>query len=212
MARRIGGAGGGSDRGRGGGVIIAAGLALVLGTGGVTAGSISSGASSSASSAASGGSRSSSRVSNRDSTAAQARLVGRGVRINARLTDDDRDCASHSYGQVQQFFREHPCTTLHRAQFEVRDSKGDVALVPVAWVEMPTEAEARSLKQLLDGSGTGNVTELSRERGRYRTVRYTGDAYYSRRDGTVVANAQAQPVARGWTGLALTSIATNAVQ
>ncbi len=84
--------------------------------------------------------------------------------------------------------------------------------MPVAWVEMPTEAEAGSLKQLLDTGGTGNVTELSRERGRYRTVRYTGDAYASSRDGAVVVNAQAQPVARGWTGLALTSIVTNAVQ
>ena len=58
----------------------------------------------------------------------------------------------------------------------------------------------------------GNVTELSRERGKYWSVPYTGDAYASRRDGTVVVNAQAQPVARGWEGLALTSIATNAVQ
>jgi hypothetical protein len=44
---------------------------------------------------------------------------------------------------------------------------------PVSWVEMPDEAGARALKQLVDGNGTGNVTELSRERGRYRTVRYT---------------------------------------
>jgi hypothetical protein len=130
----------------------------------------------------------------------------------ARLTDDSNDCAGNSYGQVHLFFRDHPCTRLHRAQFEVRDSKGEVVLVPVAWVQMPTEADARALKQLLDGAGTGNVTELSRERGRYRTVRYTGDVYASRRDGNVVINAQAQPVARGWTGLALTSIATNAVQ
>ena len=132
--------------------------------------------------------------------------------MTAHLTDDASDCVAHSYGQVQQFFREHRCATLHRAQFEVRDSKGDVALVPVAWVEMPDEAAARSLKQLLDGGGTGNVTELSREQGRYRTVRYTGDVYTSRRDGTVVVNAQAQPVARGWAGLAFTSIVTNVVQ
>ena len=79
---------------------------------------------------------------------------------------------------------------------------------------MPTEAEAEAaaLKELLDSGGTGNITELSRQRGRYRTVRYTGDAYASRRDGRLVVNAQAQPVFRGWTGLALTSIATDAVQ
>ena len=118
---------------------------------------------------------------------------------------------SRSYGQVREFFRAHPCSSLRRAQFEVRDRNGDVALVPVAWVEMPTGAQARQLKTLMDSGGTGNVTELSRERGRYRTVRYTGDAYASRRDGTTVVNAQAQPVARGWAGLALTSVVTNTV-
>lgn len=214
MARRIGGRGGGSDSGgKGGGVVLAAGVALVLGAGGVTAGSsISSGTSGSASSASSGGNRGPSRVSERDSIAARVRLTSQGVRITARLTDDDTDCVAHSYGAVQQFFREHPCAHLHRAQFEARDSNGDVALVPVAWVEMHTEAEARELKQLLDGNVTGNVTEISREQGRYRTVRYTGDAYASRRNDAIVVNAQAQPVARGWAGLALTSIVTNAVQ
>ncbi len=57
-----------------------------------------------------------------------------------------------------------------------------------------------------------NVTELSPEKGRYRTVRYTGYAYAFWRDGTVVINAQVQPVARGRTGLALTTIVRNAVQ
>ncbi|RTL68297.1 MAG: hypothetical protein EKK42_10970 [Pseudonocardiaceae bacterium] len=43
------------------------------------------------------------------------------------------------------------------------------------------------------------------------TVRYTGTAYASRLDGRTVANAQAEPVARGWAGLALTSVVTDAV-
>jgi hypothetical protein len=64
---------------------------------------------------------------------------------------------------------------------------------------------------LIDSSGTGNITELSREQGRYRTVRYTGDAYASRLDGDVVVNAQAQLVLRGAAGLALTSLVTTAV-
>ncbi|WP_322769241.1 hypothetical protein [Frankia sp. Cr1] len=77
---------------------------------------------------------------------------------------------------------------------------------------MPDLDGARAYKQLVDASGTGNITELSREDGHYRTVRYTGYRYASRRDGTVVANAQAEPVARGWTGLALTSIVNEAVR
>lgn len=77
---------------------------------------------------------------------------------------------------------------------------------------MPTQAGARQLKTLMDTGGTGNATELSRERGRYRTVRYTGGVYASRRDGTTVVNAQAQPVVRGSAGLTLTSVVTAAVE
>lgn len=69
-------------------------------------------------------------------------------------------------------------------------------LVAVAWVEMPTAEDARALHVLVDGDGTGNVTELNRERVRYRDVRFSGAAYESRRDGTVVVNAQAQPAGR----------------
>ncbi len=76
--------------------------------------------------------------------------------------------------KFREFFRTRPCSSLRRAQFEVRSRNGDVALVSIAWVEMPTEAEARQLRTLMDTGGTGNVTELSCERGRYRTVRYTG--------------------------------------
>ncbi|WP_344414438.1 hypothetical protein [Pseudonocardia ailaonensis] len=129
-----------------------------------------------------------------------------------KITDDSADCVGNSYGQVQDFFCTNPCTALHRASFELRDSKGDAAIVAVSWAEMPTEAGARALKQLMDRPGTGNVTELSRERGKYRSVRYTGDAYASRQDGTVVTNAQAEPVARGWAGLALATIVTNAAE
>lgn len=209
--RRIGGPGGGSDKGsKGGGLVIAIAVAVVLGAGGVAGGSaLSSGG---ATAGAGSGARSGSGATSRNIDNVQVRLTSTGVRITGRIVDDAADCAAHSYGQVREFFRAHPCFSLRRAQFEVRDRNGDVALVPIAWVEMPTDAEARQLKMLMDTGGTGNVTELSRERGRYRTIRYTGDAYASRRDGTTVVNAQAQPVARGWAGLALTSVVTNAVE
>lgn len=211
--RRIGGPDGGSDPGsKGSGVVVAVSVALALGAGGTTAGSaISAGGSPSASSPASGSARGGSRVGSRDSVAAQARLVARGIRMKARYSHDASDCAAHAYGQVQKFLRLHPCAGLHRAQFEVRDSNGDVALIAASWVEMSTEEQARSLKQLLDRPGTGNIVELSREKGSYRSVRYTGQFYASRRDGTVVANAQAEPVARGWAGLALATVVTTVV-
>jgi len=206
MARRIGGAGGGSDKGGGGTVLLAVGVALALGAGGASV------AGSTATSGASSGARSGSRVDNRTSQALETRLTSRGIRLTSRITDDDADCVAHSYGQVQDFLRRSPCTALHRAQFELRDRNGDVVLLAVSWVEMSSEAAAGSLRELLDTEGTGNIIELSRERGRYRTIRYGGDAYASSRDGTVVATAQAEPIARRTSGLVLTTIVNEAVQ
>lgn len=211
MAVRIGDTGGGRSKGGGGRTSLAIGLgiALLAGTGAATAiGNAMP--SDDASVSADSGTPSGSRVGSDNSAAAQTRIVGQGVRVTATVTDDSADCVANSYGRIQDFFRGTPCAALHRAHFELRDQDGDAAVVAVSWVEMPDESSARALEQLLDTSGTGNVTELSRERGRYGTVRYTGDAYASRRDGPVVVNAQAEPVARGWTGPDLTTIATSA--
>lgn len=212
VGRRIGGAGGGSDPGKksGGGLVVAGALVVVLGAGGATtAGLAGGGAASGSSSGASSSGGKSGKTRNGDTVT--ARLTARGIRARAELTDDSSDCVANAYGQVQTYLREHPCRALARSLIEVRDQKGDVALVAVASVEMPDAEQATELRRLMDSPGTGNVTELSRERGRYRSVRFTGDIYESRQDDAVVSNAQVQAVARGWTGLSLTSIATNAV-
>ncbi|GEL20383.1 hypothetical protein [Pseudonocardia asaccharolytica] len=124
------------------------------------------------------------------------RLERQGLRVKQHLTSDAGGCAAHSYGRVRGFFREHPCTALFRALFEVRDKRGNVVLVAVAWVDMPDAAQAREFQRLVDRHGTGNIVELSRERGRYQNVRFTGDHYASVRDDTTVVNAQAQTVGR----------------
>ncbi|MCP6497878.1 hypothetical protein NL476_28360, partial [Klebsiella pneumoniae] len=77
-----------------------------------------------------------------------------------------------------------------------RDRRRNVVLVAVAVVGMPDPGGARAFRQLVDRHGTGNVTELSRESGRYRRVRFAGRPYGSARDGEVVVNVQAQPVGR----------------
>jgi hypothetical protein len=215
LAVKIGDTGGGRSKGSGGrtSLALALGIALLAGTGAATAiGNATSSESASVSAEDGSGARSGSGVGSDNSAAAQARIVGLGVRVTATVTDDPTDCVATSYGRIQDFFRATPCAALHRAHFELRDRDGDAAVVAVSWVEMPDESSAGALEQLLNSSGTGNLTELSRERGRYRTVRFTGDAYASRRDGPVVVNAQAEPVARGWTGPALTDIATTAAQ
>jgi hypothetical protein len=102
---------------------------------------------------------------------------------------------AHSYGQVQEFFRQHPCTALYRALLEVRDRQA-TALLAVAWVDMPDEAQALQYKRLVDRHGTGNITELTKEGGRYARVQWTGEHYASTIDGATVVNVQAEPVGR----------------
>jgi len=210
--RRIGGKGGGSDKGSDTGTValVVFAFVLALAAGGTSA--VVSGVSGSGSPSVSSGARGPTRVGNQSSQVVEARLVRQGIRVTGRLTEDGASCAERAYGHVRDFLQRRPCTGLHRASLELRDRNGDTVLLAMSWVEMPDEASARAYKDLVDTHGTGNLTELSRERGRYQTVRYTGYPYASRRDGVVVVNVQAQPVARRPSGLALTSIVTEAVR
>jgi hypothetical protein len=199
-------------RARGGAVLIVAGLVALAGpgVGGTAVVGGSPGASVSAGSGSGAGTARSRAARERAVFDARRRLERRGLRVESRVEIAD-DCAAHSYGQVQQFFRARPCTALFRALLEVRDVRRNVVLVAIAWVEMPDEASARALHRLVDTGGTGNVTELSRERGRYRTVRFTGEHYASRRDATTVVNVQAQPVGRAAVGVAMADLVTDAL-
>jgi len=194
--------------GRFGAVAVAVALGIAIASGGTVASGLGAGA---GSGSAGGSLVSNSRVRAQDSANVALRLERRGLRVSSRLSSDE-DCAEHSYGRVQAFFREHPCTALSRALFEARDSRRNVVLVAVAWVEMPDAGRARALRALLDGAGTGNVTELSRQRGRYRDVRFTGDFYASRRDGSTVVNAQAQPVGRAAVAVNLAATVVDALR
>ncbi|MGH3570137.1 MAG: hypothetical protein ACRDRH_29850, partial [Pseudonocardia sp.] len=144
MARRIGGKGGGSDPGGGSGqtALLVGVLILALGAGGTASVGGGAGSSGLATPGASSAGRGGTKVSGKDSQAAKIRLARQGLRIDAEITDDASNCAEHAYGQVRAFLQERPCTALHRAQFQLRDRKGDVILVAVSWVQMPDEAAA----------------------------------------------------------------------
>jgi hypothetical protein len=102
-------------------------------------------------------------------------------------------CAASSYGQVQAFFRGHPCQWLARAYVTVRKGDTGIALVAISWVQMPSAGQAAAYKRLVDAAGTGNITELSRLTGPDRSVTFTGLYYLSGQSGAAVWNVQAQP-------------------
>lgn len=191
-------------------VALALGVALATGAGpGVGAGGSSGGSSAGGSARSQGSKTTTARGKARDRSTARvaARLTRSGLRVRERGADADSDCVAHSYGQVQDFFRAHPCTALFRALLEVRDNRGNLAVLAVAWVDMPDADEARQLQRLMDRGGTGNITELSRERGGQR---FSGDHYRSIREDTTVVNVQAEPVGRARAALTLARLAADA--
>lgn len=125
----------------------------------------------------------------------ESRFRARGYKVNLNIRFDT-DCAAHSYGKVHYFFMLHPCNLLSRAAFILRDKHQDAILVAISWVSMPSATLAKQYKTLVDTWRTGNVTELSREIGPYKNVRFTGKNYTSGRDGETVWNAQGQPALR----------------
>ena len=76
----------------------------------------------------------------------------------------------------------------------------------VAWVDMPDVAGATALKRRVDRSGTGDVTELSKEQRRYRSVRFTGQHHASLQEGATVVSAQAEPLGDTATAASLAQV------
>jgi hypothetical protein len=124
-------------------------------------------------------------------TAAVLTAAGYSVSLDISLGSN---CFDNSYGQVHNFFKTHPCKWLARAYLAVGGDGDGVILVAISWVDMRSVSLAQKYKRLVDRSGTGNVTELSRDSGPYKNVRFSGDFYISGIGGTSVWNAQAQPV------------------
>lgn len=108
----------------------------------------------------------------------------------------DKHCTNNAYGQVRQFFRSDPCRWLARVSLTLDVSGHAIALISISWVDMPNIAEAKQYKHLVDASGTGNVTELTRIEGPYQAVRYSGKNYVSGRYHTAVWNSEVQPISQ----------------
>jgi hypothetical protein len=217
MGRRIGGAGGGSDKGTGNTVVVGTVAAIAIasaGAGGIGAGAAGSSASSTvAESVASrnivarkpGSKRAASR-GNADE--AYRRLGMRGVR---RAVEQNLDCLVHSFGQVREFFLRTPCTSLDRVLFAMTDEQGDPIVVMVAWVGFRSRADARRFKDLDDVHGTGNISAPGGALLGVADVRFTGQHYQSRRTGAVTVIAEAEPMAGPVEDTVLDTIAEVAV-
>jgi hypothetical protein len=123
----------------------------------------------------------------------------------------DESCTSQSFGDVQEFFLEQPCSELHRALLTTEDANGNEILVAVFKTVMPTTEQAADLRALVDRSGTGNVADLAGQTFAYMTTEFTGQHYASQITGPAVLIAEAEAV-RGQVDTAtLKSIAQQAL-
>lgn len=103
-------------------------------------------------------------------------------------------CAVESYGQVQQFFLRTPCRSLDQVLIALADGERDAFVVSVSWVRMRNADAARSLQDLADTDGTGNVSPLPSELIGVSRIRWTGRYYASRRVGALVVIAEVEPL------------------
>lgn len=219
MGRRIGGAGGGSDKGTSGHVVAGAVAAIAIASAGggfgagigATAGSSGGGtvaesvASRNIATRKANGKRAASR-GNADE--AWRRMGLRGVK---RAAKRDLECVVNSFGQIREFFLRTPCTSLDRALFAVVDERGVLVVVSVAWVGFRTRGDARRFKELDDVHGTGNVSPLGGAFLGLADVRFTGQHYHSRRAGAMTVIAEAEPVDGVVEDVVLDSVAEVAV-
>lgn len=79
-----------------------------------------------------------------------------------KVTDVITDCASHSRGRTRTSFEARDCVKATRSLASGRVS-GRPVLFVVARIQMASAEEAASVKQVLDGTGTGNLNDLLRE-------------------------------------------------
>ncbi len=129
------------------------------------------------------------------STAGQAATteVG-GVHFSLVARDVAAACEPHhAVGDVQSFLLDHGCVEVVRTSFRTT-LEGRAVSVSVGAVTFPDAALAGEFERLARTPGTGVLTDVASETGRWKGAAPTfeGAAYTTRRDGTTVRTVLAQ--------------------
>jgi len=109
-----------------------------------------------------------------------------------KATDVITDCASHSHGRTQSSFEEQNCVRATRSLATGRVA-GRPALFVVSRIQMPSPEAAATIKQVLDGTGTGNLDDLLRDGKTFPGApeEMPSSGYTSVQSGAVVTVAEA---------------------
>ena len=109
-----------------------------------------------------------------------------------KVTEVTNDCAGHSRGRTKASFEDENCVTATRL-LATGAVSGRPVLFVVSRITMATGEAAASVKQVLDGNGTGNLNDLLREDKTYpgAPAEMPISGYASVQKGNVVAVAEA---------------------
>lgn len=76
----------------------------------------------------------------------------------------DRECQDHAYGKTQDFFVANPCDRLTRSVFTTTADGDRTVYTSVSVVDFGSEELAVELQRLTKSDGTGNVSDLVKEK------------------------------------------------
>lgn len=115
-----------------------------------------------------------------------------------KVTEVTNDCAGHSRGRTKTSFEDENCVTATRL-LATGAVSGRPVLFVVSRITMATGEAAASVKQVLDGNGTGNLNDLLREDKTYPGApsEMPISGYASVQKGNVVAVAEAGFIDKG---------------
>ncbi|MFL6145136.1 MAG: hypothetical protein ACJ72N_25130 [Labedaea sp.] len=197
MGRRIGGAGGGSDKGGVSGAAVVVAVAGVLAVGGAGFAGLEGATVSSGGAAESltgpnlAVRKAEGQKSARKGEAKQA-WQKMGMRELKKTVKQDISCLAHSHGKVREFFLRTPCTSLDRILLAVGDGQGNTMLVSVVWVGFRTKTQAADFKRVEDVPGSGDITPLGASLLTMTEIRFTGNHYKPRLDGKTLVIAETE--------------------
>lgn len=188
-------------KGKGAGTILVAGaLALAL----ASAGEDSAPAPSTGSSSGSGqvvANTFAARLAASQAAASRGDITGAaqalGMTAGPRGRQHNVNCAAFATRQVRQYLLTHPCDSMDRLLFTLRDARGGTIAVAVAWVDFTGNARAREFRRIDDTPGAGQIKPLPGSTAGIPNVTLTGRHHRSRQVGTTVVSADAEPVAAG---------------
>lgn len=210
MGRRIGGAGGGSDKGTGKPAVVAMAAAVAIalgggvgGVGGIGLGTeAASGEAASVAEAADGSdaalSRDFSTKSTRAKSSAKRGKVDEawrrmGLKRLKRQAGPEIKCLAASTRQVRDFLVRTPCRSLHRMVL-LLGSGQTLVVVSVAWVAFNGKRQAAAFERIEKIQGSGDIKPAASTLLGLANIKFTGLHYHSRISGYTVVIGETEPV------------------